>query len=92
MTSGLRRLDVRDLARPQLAGDVRLQQVVGAGRTAADMALRHGHDVESRRGEHQHRRRRHLLAVLQGAGGMIGDAQAGRAGARPDVERPREFR
>ena len=34
-------LDIGDLAGAQRAGDLRLQDVVGAGRAAADVALRH---------------------------------------------------
>ena len=41
MTSGLVALDIGDLAVAQRAGDLRLQDVVGAGRAAADVAFRH---------------------------------------------------
>ena len=43
--------DVRQLAIPQHGGDLRLQDVVGPRRAAAEMSFRHFQRLETRRGE-----------------------------------------
>ena len=76
MACGARRLDVGDLAVAQLRGDLRLEDVVGAGRAAAEMAFRHVHDGEAGAAQQLLRLGLDLLAMLHGAGGMIGELQA----------------
>src|SRR4051794_10114090 len=61
-------LDVRDLPGPELSGDLRLEEVVGAGRAAADMALRHVPDCKARLLQELLRLLADLLAVLHRAG------------------------
>ena len=72
-----------ELARAQAGGDVRLQQVVGAGRAAAEMRAPAG-STHHEAGPLQQglRLRGHTLAVLQAARGMIGDGQARRLTGR----------
>ena len=63
------------LRSPERLGDVGLQQIVGAGRAAAEMPLRHVDAPRSRPASSKRARRRdHALAVLQRAGIVIGDA------------------
>ena len=72
-----------DLARLQLAGDLRLQDVVGAGRAAAEMALRRiAHGEAGAFCSSVFGCLRDLLAVLHRAGGMIGDGRGPSAPAR----------
>ncbi len=71
-----RALDVADLAVAQLPGDDRLQQVVGAGRPAAEMALGNRLDGEPGGGQQRLRQGLDLLAVLHRAGRVVGDGQA----------------
>src|SRR3546814_13072850 len=63
-----RALDVGDLARLEARGDRRLQQVVGAGRAAAEMALRHLLHGKARRCQQGLRLPPDLLAVLPRTG------------------------
>ncbi len=76
MTSGRTLSMLADLAVAQAAGDLRLQDVVGAGRAAADVALGHVAHGEAGVGEQRLRLLADLLAVLHRAGGVVGDRQA----------------
>ena len=80
---GISRAQVAELAVAQARRDLRLQHVVGAGRAAADMRLRRLDHREAGTLQQRLRFGGDLLAVLQAAGGMIGDRQSGpsRAGA-----------
>ena len=98
ITSGATDFDVPDLSVAQPRGDLRLQDVVGAGGAAADVALRNVAHLEAGVLQKRLRQRRDPLAVLQRAGGMIGDDEVGAAlaGGRSslgeifgDVERKR---
>ncbi len=75
-TAGAGTLDVRKLAIAQLRGDLRLQDVVAAGGAAAQMPLGDLAQLESRLAQQAPRQRIELLAVLHGAGGVIGDHRA----------------
>jgi hypothetical protein len=68
--------DVGELAVAQPAGDFRLQQIVGAGRTAADMPFRDLYGLEPGRGQQCLRYTMQLLPMLHRARRMIGDAQS----------------
>ena len=74
-TSGRTLLDVGDLAVAQLGGDRRLQDVVGAGRAAAQVALGDLHHREAGVAQQLARLVDDALAVLHRAGRVIGDAQ-----------------
>src|ERR671918_2639549 len=65
--------DVCELARAQLSGELGLEQVVGAGRAAADMALGDVLDREPRGLQQILGQGRDLLAVLHRARGMVRD-------------------
>jgi hypothetical protein len=56
--------NVGELAVAQRRGDLRLQQVISAGRTAAEMPLRHVDGLETRCGEQLLRSGVNSLAVL----------------------------
>ena len=58
--------DVGQLAVVQRGGQLRLQQIVGAGRAAAQMPFRHLDDLEAGGGEQGLGLAVDLLAVLQG--------------------------
>jgi hypothetical protein len=73
---GLEGLDVRHLAVAQFRGQFRLQNVVGAGRAAAQVALGNLHHREAGAAQQLLRLVLDLLAVLHGAGGVIGQTQA----------------
>ena len=83
--SGLVARMLASLRVAQPAGDLRLQHVVGAGRAAADMRLRRlDARVKPARAQQRLRLGGDLLAVLQRAGRVIGDASgpgAARVGA-----------
>jgi predicted component of type VI protein secretion system len=68
MASGLVLSMLADLVVAQLARDLRLHDVVGARRAAAQMTLRHILDREPGRLEQRLRRGRDLLAVLHRTG------------------------
>jgi hypothetical protein len=68
-------LDVGDLAVAEADGDFRLEHVVGAGGAAAEVALGGLADGEAGAGKERLRRGPDLLAMLQGAGGVVGDGQ-----------------
>src|SRR5260221_469185 len=78
---GLQALDVGDLAVAQTPREFGLQNLVGAGPAAADMTL--GHVLDDETGVSQVRLGLldHLLAVLHGAGRIIG--HGGRPRGRP---------
>jgi len=67
--------DAGQLAVAQCRRQFRLQQVVGAGRTAAQMTFRHIHDLETRGGEQRFGLAVDLLPMLQRTRGMVGDPQ-----------------
>ena len=79
---GAHALDVRDLAVAQPGRDHGLQQVVGAGRAAAEMPFGHVLHGEARLAQELLRLEPDLLAVLHRAGRMIGDHQVGVAHRR----------
>src|SRR3546814_19473117 len=81
------RFDIRRLAVAEPRRELRLQQVVGSRRAAAEMAFRHVEDLEPRLGEQGLWRLRYLLSMLHRAGGMIRHPQARdmARGARPDL-------
>src|SRR5262245_55483050 len=69
--------DVVELSLAQLAGKLRLQKIVGSCRAAADMPLGHvEHGITGLR-EQRAGLVADLLAVLERAGRVIGDAEAG---------------
>ena len=70
----------------------RLKHVVGSGRSAAQMSLRHVADFESGPRQQCLRLVQHPLAVLQRAGRMIGDHEVAVAHRRHQVERGQIFR
>ena len=73
---GLEPFDIGDLAVAQPLRQLRLQNVVGAGRAAAQMAFRHiFHHEAAASTSSSFGLAHHLLAVLQRAGGVIGDGQ-----------------
>ena len=81
---GLQRLN---LARLQLRTDFGLQQVVGARRAAAQMAVSRLHHVKPHPLQQILRRGFHLLAMLQTAGRVIGHPQPlGRAYGQADLD------
>src|SRR5215472_7507568 len=65
--------DVRELALAQLRGELRLQDVVGAGRAAAKMSLGYLAHIETGALEQSAWNRIEALAVLHRARGVIGD-------------------
>lgn len=73
---GCNLLDIADLAVAQLTGDFRLENVIGAGRTAAEMTFRDIGDVEAGILQEGFRFGFDLLAVLHGTGRVISNAQA----------------
>src|SRR5690349_11388799 len=77
--------DIRDLAIAQRPRQLRLQDVVRACRAAAEMAVRHIFDHESRLGKNFLWLAPDLLPMLKRARGVIGDHQAGLR-ARPQVD------
>ena len=83
--SAARQRDIGELAVAQRRGEFGLQQVVGAGRTAAEMPFRHVDHRKPGGGEQRLRLALDLLAVLQRARRMIGDAQ--RPGPRRSAAR-----
>ena len=85
---GAGRLDVRDLAVFQAGGDFGLQQIVGAGRAAADMALRHVLHGEAGPGQQRLRFGAQSLPVLHRAGGVIGHDEVGLDHGRGEAEAP----
>src|SRR6266850_4553288 len=75
-------LDIGDLAVAQAARQFGLQQLVGAGPTAADMALGHVLDDEARVAEQLLGLLDHLLAMLHRTGRMIGHGERPRGHVR----------
>ena len=73
ITSAPKLLDIPDFALAQPLRDVRLQNVVGPRRAAAQMSFRHIFDHEAQLGKQFLRLACDFLTVLQRAGGMIGD-------------------
>ena len=69
--------DVGELAVAQSCCDLRLQQIIGSGRAAAQVPFRHLDRLEARRGEECLRSGVNTLPVLHRAGGMISDAPDG---------------
>jgi len=69
--------DIGELAVAQGRGELRLQQIVSAGRAAAQMPFRHIDDREPGGREQCLGLAVDPLAVLQRAGGVICDAQFG---------------
>ena len=67
--------DIRRLAVAQASRQLRLQDVVDPGRAAAEVALGDGPDLETRLRQQGRRAGIDLLAVLQGTGGVVGDAE-----------------
>ncbi len=67
--------EMLELALLELACDLRLQNIVGAGRAAADVALGNIDDGEARLTQEEAGLVMDALAVLQRAGRMIGDAE-----------------
>ena len=89
-TSGLHRADVRRLAVAQLRRRVRHDDVVDAGRAAADRRLGDVDDLEVRdRAQHRPGLGAHLLAVPEVAGVVVGHAGADRVPRGPGPERRR---
>ena len=80
-------LDIGDLAGAQLCGDLRLEQVVGSRRAAADMALGNVLDGKPRALEQRLGLGPDLLAVLHRAGGLIGHHELGRPAPAPSSSR-----
>ena len=79
-------VDVGGLALAERGRDLGLQQVVGAGGTAAEMPLGYVEHLETGAGQQLPWWAGHALAVLQRAGVVIGDAiRLGRAVAHADV-------
>ena len=72
---GCELFDVGDLSVAQLSGDVGLQDIVGSGRSAAQMGLARGAYAVSGAREQALGGVGHLLAVLEGAGGVVGDGE-----------------
>jgi hypothetical protein len=69
--------DVGELAVPQRRCDLGLQQVIGSGRTAAEMPLRHVNGLETRCGKQLLRSGVNSLAVLHRTSRMVGDPRSG---------------
>ena len=67
------RLDVGDLAVAKLRRELRLEHVVGAGGAAADVPLRNFLNLETGAAQQGAGRVLDALAVLHGAGGVVGD-------------------
>src|SRR5262249_43440916 len=82
---GTHRPDAGGLAVAHLARDLGLQNVVGAGRAAAQVPLRDLDHGEAGVAEQLARLLVDALAVLHGAGRVIGDAERGPALRRPHV-------
>ena len=79
--------DVARLALAELAGGLRLHQVVDAGRAAADAAFGNVLHLQlGDGGQHLPRRRRYALRVLQVAGVVIRDPQRDRVARRPRLQ------
>lgn len=72
--------NVGELPGFQLACDLRLQDVVGSGRAATQMTLRHIGNDEACLPQQGLRRAGDLLAMLQRACGVVGNAHAHRLG------------
>src|SRR4029077_13619292 len=68
-------LDSPDFALAQPPCDVRLHNIVGPRRAAAEMTLRYVLDREAQPGEQILRLPRNSLSMLQRAGGVIGDGE-----------------
>ena len=66
--------DMRGFALAERRRDLRLQQIVGAGRAAAEMPLGHVEDVEAGARQKLARRACHALSMLERAGIVISDA------------------
>ena len=77
ITSGLTRSMFADLAVAQLPGELGLEHVVGPGRAAAEVALRHVAHREAGLGEQRLRLAQDALAVLHRAGRVVGDGEVG---------------
>ena len=90
--SGSVRANVGGLALAQRFRHLGLQQVVGAGRAAAEMPLRHVDHLEAGGAQQRARLLDDLLHVLHRAGVMIGDAIGRHAGgAACRANGPKEF-
>ena len=88
-----RRQDVSRLAPPQLVRRLGLHQVVDAGRTAAQPALRHVQHLQPGNGrQHLARRVAHPLRVLQVTGVVIGDAHPHGTARRPRLQAGQHLR
>src|SRR5205807_336671 len=79
-------LDVRNLAVAKPPRKIRLQHVVGAGRTAAQMIFGDVPHGKSRLPEQLLGLARDLLAVLQRAGGLIGDGEPAVSGGKCQIK------
>ena len=66
-------IDIRDLAVAQPHGDLRLQNIIGARRTAAQMPFGNVADLKACLRQELPWQGVDLLAMLHRAGGMIGD-------------------
>ena len=86
-----RGLDIGHLAVAQAAGDFRLHDVVGSGRTAAQVPLPRFANLEAGPRQQLFRLAHDLLAVLHRAGRMIGDREARTALRLRQVERGQIF-
>ena len=89
ITSGSTLAILASLRSRNLPGELRLEQIVGAGRAAAEMTLGNLEDVEAGLLQQRERQGVELLAVLERAGGVIGDAQAGPHHRRDKPDRRR---
>ncbi|OIQ66587.1 hypothetical protein GALL_518410 [mine drainage metagenome] len=87
----LGRVQIAQLPLPQAAGDFRLQQVIGAGRPAADMRLLRLHHPESRTGQQLFRFRGHLRTMLQAARRVIRNRKVRLLPCRRIAETRQEF-
>ena len=85
--------DVRDLAISERAGRVRLQQVVDAGRSAADVRLGDLAELELRnRLQHASRLLPDALRMLQMAGVVVRDRDRQRMALGPRLEIREQYR
>ena len=91
ITSGLTRAMLATLRSRKALAIVGLQDVVSAGRAAAEMRFGDRADVEAGPLKERPRRVNDLLGVLERAGGVIGDGNAARS-LELEVERARDFR
>src|SRR6185312_5604863 len=88
---GFHALDVGELARLQARGQSRLENVVGAGGAATEVALRNVLHRKARFGQHVFRLADDVLPVLQRAGGVAGDRKTARAVDGRDLEAGEKF-